>query len=668
MANRLSKESSLYLRQHGGNPVDWWPWCLEAFEVARRENKLILVSIGYASCHWCHVMAHECFEDGYIADLMNKYFVCIKVDREERPDVDQLFVEVVQMITGRAGWPLNVFCLPDGHPFFAGTYFPPKDIGQGIIPWPQLLMRLVEHFKRAPEELVENAGNIVQNLKISNNPGQRQGMELSLERLLEGAKGICATHDDEWGGFGGAPKFPSPTVLEYLFVIDDEVLMARLDEVLMKSLMGMAHGGIFDQIGGGFSRYTVDRFWLIPHFEKMLYDNALLITAYTKGWLRFGLMLFKSVVEETVGWLEREMMHGNGMFSAALDADSEAGEGIYYVWRPEEILEVLGTKDGKLFCEAYGVTKKGNFEEGRSVLTWLYNDDQKRVDFKPLRDKLLRAREQRPKPAKDDKILVSWNALLAKGLVYAGFYFNKPEWLVMGKRIVDWIWDHMLDGDYRMMGVYYEDAVDKRGGAFLDDYAFYIEACLALAGKVDWIEIGASKVYIERAQKLMGVVFEYFKDKSAAGFFFTALDAEKLVARKKYWLDQAIPTGNASLVHCLSQLYALLGDGIYREAFVQLKDSYVGLVQHASAVAYGLAGFVEDELGVVVLKINVDKQTAEEVQKTMDRIRDYLAKKPYRNVFILTQIFCDKKYQLCMGSQCFEPEDDLESVLKKIFI
>lgn len=665
MANRLLEESSLYLKQHAQNPVHWWPWCQEAFDEAKRENKLVLVSIGYSSCHWCHVMAHESFEDEYIAGLMNRYFICIKVDREERPDIDQIFVEVVQMITGRAGWPLNVFCLPDGRPFFGGTYFPPKDIGRGIIPWPQLLMRIVEHYKKAPEELKENAQNIIQNLQISNNPVHSGGVVN--DDLLEGARMICKTHDDEWGGFGQAPKFPSPTVLDYLFAVrrmlkqeEDKELVERLDQVLVTTLKGMAHGGIYDQIGGGFSRYSVDRFWVVPHFEKMLYDNGLLLTTYTKGWLLYGLELFKSIVEETIGWLQREMQTEWGVFASSLDADSEGVEGKYYVWTEGEIIKALGEEDGRIFCEAYSITKEGNVEPEASVPAWVYDDDQKRRELRPLREQLLKVRESRVRPGKDSKILVSWNALVIRGLVDAGFYFNRPEWVELAKKAVDWIWERLFHCEEGLKSVYY--AGGRQVDGYLDDYAFYAESCLALAAKIDWIEPGCSQQYIERSQKVLERVVEDFCDTEGNGFFFAAANHHELIARKKYWWDQATPSGNASLVHSFSELFALTGERRYAEKLQELRSSYAVFSKQApNGVAYALAGFAQDQMGVVILKIGA------KVEFGLKEIQEALARKPYRKVFLLVQKEIETdKYQLCEGTQCFVSTDNLNEVLDKI--
>lgn len=664
MANRLISESSLYLKQHAQNPVNWWPWCEEAFEEAKREKKLILISIGYSSCHWCHVMAHECFEDGYIASLMNRNFICIKVDKEERPDIDQIFVEVVQMITGRAGWPLNVFCLPDGRPFFGGTYFPPKDIGRGIIPWPQLLMRIVEHYKKAPEELEENAQNIIQNLQISNRPVPSENV--SNADLIEGAKMICKSHDDEWGGFGQAPKFPSPTVLDYLFAVrellngENKQLIERLDKVLVTTLKGMAHGGIYDQIGGGFSRYSVDRFWAVPHFEKMLYDNGLLLLTYTKGWLLYRQELFKSIIEETVGWLQKEMQMECGAFASSLDADTEGVEGKYYVWTQEEIMKVLGDENGRIFCEAYNITKEGNFEEGTSVPVWVYDDEHKRRELRSLREQLLKVREKRVKPGKDTKALVSWNSLVIKGLVEAGFYFNRPEWVELAKKAVDWIWEKLFDSEQGLKSVYYIEGKGNEG--YLDDYAFYTESCLALASKIDWLEPGCSGLYIDRAQRVLELVLKNFCDTEDYGFFFTAAKHIQLLARKKYWWDQAVPSGNASLVHCFSELYALTGENRYAEKLKELRRSFAEFSKHApNAVGYALAGFAEDQMGVVILKVG------EKNISSFKGIQEVLARKPYKKIFLLlNKAIENTQYQLCIGTQCLIATEDLNEVLRGI--
>ena len=669
MSNRLANENSLYLKQHIHNPVDWWPWCQQAFDHAKRKNKLIIISIGYSSCHWCHVMAHESFDDQYIASLMNKHFVCIKVDREERPDIDQVYMEVVQMLTQRGGWPLNVFCIPDGRPFFAGTYFPPEDKHQGIIPWPQLLMRINDHFKKNPEELIENADNIAKNLTATNQPMGANGDSLSNTALLGGAQAICMTHDDDWGGFGKAPKFPPSMTLNFLLSVrstntceySNPDLARRIDEVAHKTLKGMAHGGLFDQIGGGFARYSVDKYWIIPHFEKMLYDNALLIDIYSKGFLRYKTELFQLIVEETVQWAKRDMLLKNGLFASSINADSEGQEGKYYVWRPKEVHSVLGENDGKIFCDAYNITENGNFEGKTSNPAWMYDSSHMRKALKPLRNKILQARIDRVLPQRDSKILVSWNSLMARGLAQAAFTFDREDWMIMATKALDALWENNRESECRLKSVLYKNGPANSG--YLDDYAFYAEACLFLASKIDFFKPGTAQLYIMRAQKLIDVVLEHFSDPYEIGFFFTADDTEQLISRKKAWLDNALPAGNSSMVHCLSYLYMLTGDGKYSHELNEMKKAYAGFATRApNAVSHALAGFVNDAMGLAVLKIKGIND--------LTPLRNALANKPFRPIFIFTVNDPEQKngYQLCIGNQCLEVTLDLDRIISKLSI
>lgn len=534
MPNRLADEKSLYLRQHANNPVDWWPWCEEAWAEARRQDKLVLVSIGYSSCHWCHVMARESFSNPFIASLMNKHFICIKVDREERPDIDQLFMESVQMITGQGGWPLNAFCLPDGRPFFGGTYFPPEDRNLNLVPWPQLIMRIADHYRKSPEELEDNARSIFGNLHFSNAPiGSPEGGTLNNRDLITAAENLCSQYDVQNGGFGGAPKFPPAMSLNFLDAVrGSEAAEARpdfcaaLDTVLTGTLTAMARGGIYDQIGGGFARYSVDAHWEIPHFEKMLYDNALLIGSFLRGYLRTRDPLYLSVIEETIGWLDAEM-HAQHVpaYYAALDAETDGKEGIYYLWNPAQVEAVLGAEDAKRFCTAYGISAEGNFEKtGLSNPIWHGKEQALRDELAPLRAKLLAARKQRTAPGRDNKILTGWNALLATSLAEAGWWLGRDEWLQKARALVDWLWETMAspqaDGSVRLHAVYYEDG-GARVNAFLDDVAALAEACFTLAGKADALEPGAHALYIERGNALLHTAQLHFADHDAPGWFFT---------------------------------------------------------------------------------------------------------------------------------------------------
>jgi len=656
MQNRLSKENSLYLRQHASNPVNWFPWCKAAFETAEREDKPVLVSVGYSACHWCHVMAHECFEDPYIAGLMNQHFVCIKVDREERPDVDQVYMEAVQMIQHHGGWPLNVFCLPDGRPFFGGTYFPPEDRGQGIVPWPQVLMRVADFYQRSKGELEDNAEAIQKNLLAA--AQAEAGGEWEDGCLGDAAEGICGNHDDRYGGFGGAPKFPPAMSLNFLDLQQrapglPERLRKRIGEVRRRTLDAMAHGGIFDQFGGGFARYSVDAHWLIPHFEKMLYDNALLIEAYTRGWLDGRAPLHAAVVAETIGWLEREMSADCGGFHAALDADSDGREGAYYVWTPEEVDAVLGPARAGEVRTAYHITREGNFEHGSSNPALAEPDFALRERLAPAREALRRHREaERNPPGKDRKILTSWNGMTVRALAEAGFYFGRREWLERAARAADFLWEELVDrtaSRLRVFSVYYEGSGPRVEG-FLHDYALAAEAFLAVGGKIDWIEPGRSEAYLERARATVDAALERFDDPRAAGWFFTAEGAETPVARRKEWFDNATPSGNSALLHALAALHALTGEARYADAIARTRPAYRGLARKvASGVAHGLEALAAHREGIAVVKAGRGAP--------LEALRSELADRPWRRTFLLANdgAVPEGGFQVCLGTTCLNP-------------
>ena len=665
MTNRLSEENSLYLQQHASNPVDWYPWGEEAIKAAESSGKPLLVSIGYSACHWCHVMAHESFEDEYIAGIMNKHFICVKVDREERPDLDQIYMEAVQMIQQQGGWPLNVFCLPDGRPFFGGTYFPPEDRGQGLIPWPQMCMRIADFYKRSKGELIKNAEAIQKNILAGTQAASTGGAssDWKLECLPLAAQGICGNHDDQYGGFGDAPKFPPSMSLNFLRALRPTVepdLAARIDEVSHITLRAMAHGGLFDQFGGGFARYSVDAHWLIPHFEKMLYDNALLIDAYTRAWLDTKDPLYAAVVEETIGWLDREMSAPNGGFYAALDADSEGEEGRYYVWTPEQVDAVLGPSLARELRAAYNITAEGNFEHGKSNPALVEADCAVRSKLADARRQLRERREaERVPPGKDTKISTAWNSMMIRALADAGFYFDRPEWTQRARKAVDFLWSELVSETtegIQLKAVYYESGGAKVE-AFLHDYALLAEACLAVASKIDWIEPGASVIYQARAQACVDQAMQYFADEHSIGYYFTAQGAETPVARRKEWFDNATPSGNSVMLHALSGLYALTGDGRYAaefEAMLAAYADYAGKV--AAGVAHGLEAAATHQSGVAVIKLGVAVD--------LNALRIALAAKAWRRTFIQQSMdLSPKQIQVCLGTQCLAPKDDLAAAM-----
>lgn len=670
MANRLANETSLYLRQHAENPVDWHPWGEEALEKARRENKPLLVSVGYSSCHWCHVMAHESFENEYIATLMNKHFVCVKVDREERPDVDQIYMEAVQMITQHGGWPLNAFCLPDGRPFFGGTYFPPEDRGNGMIPWPQLLMRVSDFYQRERDKLEENAASIVHNLGAMNAPFEADEDWTGRERLLQAGGNICRTHDDDFGGFGEPPKFPPSMSLSFLLelrrVLEKEdsasgeppVTADRLDQVITATLSAMAHGGLFDQIGGGFTRYSVDRYWLIPHFEKMLYDNGLLLDIYARAWRRYGQPLYRAIVEETVEWGRREMLAPNGLFYASLDADSEGEEGKFYVWTPDEVKAVLGEERGKRFCTAYGVTPEGNFEHGKSNPALVASEFAERQEVTGSRAQLLEAREQRVRPGRDEKHLVSWNSLFIRGLAEAAFTFDRPDYYTLARNAAEAISEKGTFDENRLHAVI---ADTGRLNGYLDDYAFYAEALLSLGAWGDFFDVGSSGVWIDRARRVADSMVEHFADPEGPGFYFTSHDHERLVSRRKEWWDNAIPSGQSCLLHIFSSLYSITGDGAYARHFDQLRRTYSGYAQRApSGVSHGLAAVAAEQDGIGVIKVKgVDDWKP---------LAALLRERPWQRLFVLETEGADQPdgYQFCAGPTCLLATTEVEKLREQL--
>jgi uncharacterized protein YyaL (SSP411 family) len=656
VSNRLAHESSLYLRQHEANPVHWWPWCAEAFAEAKAKNKPVLVSVGYSSCHWCHVMARESFEQPWVADLMNQHFVCIKVDREERPEVDKLMMDAVQMIQGHGGWPLNCFCLPDGRPFFGGTYFPPEDRGHGQVPWPQLLMRVSDFYHRNKTELAANADAIAQNLTHLTRAPDADGSAPSPDDLVTAARRICEQHDDTFGGFGAAPKFPSPHTLNLLLglrgaaaVEADRALATRIDAVLTITLGAMARGGLFDQIGGGFHRYCVDRDWTVPHFEKMLYDNAQLLGTYAEAWARYRDPLYADVCVETVGWLLREMRTANGLFAASLDADTDHHEGTTYVWTAPEVAAALGD-EAFPFAQAYGLSDKGNFE-GKNIPK-LKGDHSARKRFAPARAKLLALRDQRPQPSRDDKNLLSWNALLVGNLAKAGWILGRKDWVELALETEALLWTRFAREDgARLLSVAHGDKTTLDGN--LSDFAWFAEAELSLAAYAPWARPGTAHPYAARAELLLLASLERFGDPHSVGAFVVPADRDDLSVRQKDWFDNAVPAGNSSLLHGFGQLQMLSADPRWAREFADLSTAYGGLCKNVpNGVAHALDGIARFAIGHATVKaaggwdelraaLNGDVETAPHAR-------------PYRPVFLLPTPAATG-FAVCVGQTCLAP-------------
>ncbi|HEX7059890.1 MAG TPA: thioredoxin domain-containing protein [Solirubrobacterales bacterium] len=546
MANRLAGETSPYLLQHSDNPVDWYPWGSEALEHARDGDRPILLSVGYSACHWCHVMERESFEDPETAAYMNEHFVNVKVDREERPDVDALYMEAVQAISGHGGWPMTVFLDPDGVPFFGGTYFPP-DEGRGMPSFRMVMEAVVDAFATRRDELRERAAGTRAQLgaigRIEPSPESPDGA------LLEGAEDVLrAAADPENGGFGGAPKFPPALALE--------LLLARGERtVVEKTLDAMLAGGIYDQLGGGFSRYAVDAVWLVPHFEKMLYDNALLARAYLHGWQVLGHARYRRACEETLDWALREMRGPEGGFYSALDADSEGEEGRFYVWTPAEMREVLGDEADSII-DFYGVTERGNFEE-RNVLHLAGGAAAPEPEgLAEARKALFEARSKRIRPGLDDKRLASWNALAIAALAEAGAVLEREDYLDAARACAEFVLGRMRE-DGRLLRTYKDG--EARLNAYLEDHSFLLEALLTL------YESTFELHWFEEAQNLADAMITRFGDPERGGFYSTSEDHQALIARRKEIGDHPIPSGNSSAAMGLLRLAALTGERSYEQ-------------------------------------------------------------------------------------------------------
>ncbi|MGI5367723.1 thioredoxin domain-containing protein [Streptomyces iakyrus] len=563
MPNRLAHETSPYLLQHADNPVDWWPWSEEAFEEARRRGVPVHLSVGYSSCHWCHVLAKESFQDEVTAEVMNEHFVNIKVDREERPDVDAVYMEAVQAATGQGGWPMTVFLTPDAEPFYFGTYFPPAP-RQGMPSFRQVLQGVHQAWDERRDEVTEVAGKIVRDLagrEISYGDAQTPGEEELAQALL----GLTREYDPQRGGFGGAPKFPPSMVLEFLLRHHARTGAEGALQMAGDTCERMARGGIYDQLGGGFARYSVDRDWVVPHFEKMLYDNALLCRVYAHLWRATGSELARRVALETADFMVRELRTNEGGFASALDADSDDGtgkhvEGAYYVWTPEQLREVLGEQDADLAARHFGVTEEGTFEEGASVLQLPVRDgfvDAGKVAS--VRERLLAARSERPAPGRDDKVVAAWNGLAIAALAETGAYFDRPDLVEAAVAAADLLVRLHLDEQARLTRTSKDGHAGANAGV-LEDYADVAEGFLALAS------VTGEGVWLEFAGFLVDHVLARFTDSESGSLYDTAADAERLIRRPQDPTDNAAPSGWSAAAGALLGYAAHTGSEPHRTA------------------------------------------------------------------------------------------------------
>ncbi|MDH3679113.1 MAG: thioredoxin domain-containing protein [Acidimicrobiia bacterium] len=550
MSNRLRDEASPYLRQHAENPVDWFPWGEEALALAAEADKPILLSVGYSACHWCHVMAHESFENDEIAAAMNAGFVNIKVDREQRPDIDALYMDAVQAMTGHGGWPMTVFLTPAGQPFFAGTYFPPEP-RHGVASFPQILEAVVDAWRNRRDELVAHAGEVTRSLELATQVSPKPG--LPDRRLVAQA---CATlirgHDPVNGGFGTSPKFPNPLALDVLLRHHLRTGDEDARAVVVRTLDHMAAGGIYDHLGGGFARYSVDERWAVPHFEKMLYDNALLVTAYLHGWQVTGSVDHRQVVAETIEYVLRDLrLHGGGLASAE-DADSEGEEGRFYVWTEAELAELLSPSELDIARGWYGVSAVGNFE-GANVL---HRPEIGRLTRSPevedLRRRLLLARSARVRPERDDKVIAEWNCLMISALAEAGAVLDEPVWVDAAEEVMTFLLEHLVDAGGRWYRSWHVDS-GRQHLAFAADYAAAVDALTRLGeatGRARW-----HRLAVETAV----VMIELFWDEDGGGLLTTGTDGERLLLDRKELTDNPTPSANSNAAFALLRVAAIHG-------------------------------------------------------------------------------------------------------------
>ena len=586
MPNRLANESSPYLLQHRDNPVDWYPWGPEAIERARREDRPIFLSIGYSACHWCHVMEHESFESEAIARVLNDNFVAIKVDREERPDLDQIYMNAVQMLTGHGGWPMSVFLTPELKPFYGGTYWPPHS-SRGMPGFDQILAAVIDAWKNRREQTLNAAEQLTGELQNVGDVAGGDASALNIELIDTAVSQLRRTFDNTYGGFGQAPKFPHPMDLQLLMRVADRAGQKGPLDMVRLTLDRMAAGGIYDHLGGGFARYSVDARWLVPHFEKMLYDNALLAGAYLDAYLVTGDANYARVLRETLNYVIRDMTNPGGGFYSTEDADSEGHEGLFYTWTPDEIEAVLGEERGATFGRVYDVSDIGNFE-GRNILNLpktleqcaaiLHREPHElATELADSRQKLFAAREKRIRPGRDDKVIVAWNGLMIDAMARAGAGLNEPEYVITADEVASFILARMCRDDGRLLHSWRNNRAKL--DAYLDDYAALANSLVSL------YEANFQERWIDEAVRLMDIVLDKFADPAGGGFFYTASDHEQLITRTKELTDSSTPSGNSLAANALLRLGRLLGRGDYLDAAERTLAAALPIMQRAPMAA-----------------------------------------------------------------------------------
>ncbi len=665
--NALIHETSPYLLQHAHNPVDWYPWGEEALAKAKKENKMLLISVGYAACHWCHVMEHESYEDTTVANIMNKNFICIKVDREERPDVDQVYMNAAYLINGNGGWPLNALAMPDGKPFFAGTYFPKAD-------WIRLLEYFSDLYKKEPNKLEEQASNVARGIRdIENVPLNTHHSSFTNKTLDELFVKLEQGIDKTKGGTNGGMKFPMPSIWEYLLQYH---YLDKNDKALgyvETTLNHMARGGIYDQVGGGFSRYATDPDWHAPHFEKMLYDNGQLVSLYSHAWQFTKNPLYKRIVYETIAFVKRELTSSEGGFYSSLDADSEGAEGKYYIWSKEEINKILGS-DAEIFNEYFGITETGNWEahknipdinKGDSNTAHKFNLSEKQLDEKieDLKIKLFKEREKRIHPNTDDKILTSWNALMSVGLIDAYKAFGDTSFLQMAKTNLEFLVKNVTTPQHSLFRNY------KNGKAtipaFLDDYAFLINAF------IDYYQVSFDEKYLQKADDLTKYVDRHFFDKSSGMYFYTDDQYSDLIARKMEVSDNVIPSSNSEMAKNLILLGLYFENETYKKQATQLVNNVADDIKKNPAYysnwAQALALLIKEPYEVAIVGDNWESTLTNFQENYLPDVI-FLGGSTEGNFALLQNKLLAGKTMIyvCENKSCQRPVEKVEDALKQI--
>lgn len=671
--NRLIAEKSPYLLQHAHNPVNWYPWGNEAFKKAKAENKPVFVSIGYSTCHWCHVMERESFEDEEVANLLNERFISIKVDREERPDLDSIYMSVCQVMTGQGGWPLNVFLTPDQVPFYVGTYFP-KESRYGRPGLKDVVVQLYDVFRKQPEKIAEVGLQIKDALvsKVSSKSG------ITFATIEACFQDLSQSFDSRYGGFGPTPKFPIPHHLTFLLRYYHHTNNERALHMVEKTLDGLASGGIYDHIGFGFSRYSTDEKYLVPHFEKMLYDNALLAIAYTEAYQITKKPKYKQIVEQIFTYILRDMQDPEGAFYSAEDADSEGVEGKFYVWTPQEVMEVLGEDVGELYCAVYDITDAGNFE-GKSIPNLIGHTiqayaDKHQLDLEKIittmesaREQLFCHREKRVHPHKDDKILTAWNALMIAALAKASRVFNQEEYVQAAKRALQFIEENLIIDD-RVMVRFREGEVKQKG--FIDEYAYLTWAYLEL------YEATLHLLYLKKAKQTVHQMIELFWDDSAGGFYFYGEDNEQLLTRPKEIYDGAIPSGNGVAALQMLRLSRLFGDSFLEEKVNQLFSAFASQIKlHPSGYTFILQSLLTAHMKMkeVVVLSEEDSAFIQSLQPDFYPEVTFLVGKNSEEIAEFAPFATDYKklnnqttYYVCENFVCHPPVNDEKQAMQYV--